>query len=132
VAGTFFTAFCLYSILRARDSKTWPPTPARVIRGKLDEDSDGGYEAVITFRYSVAGRGYEKAETFDPYPPTEGRAERYLREYPTGREMTAYYDPERPNDATLRPRQKSGDWVGLIIGMGCQVLGACLYFGAFG
>ncbi|MCA1563674.1 MAG: hypothetical protein LC804_26635 [Acidobacteria bacterium] len=47
-------------------------------------------------------------------------------------ELVAYYDPGKPGDATLRPRQKSADWVGLVVGMGCQVLGGCLYLGAFG
>ena len=130
--GIFFTACSLYSILRSRDSKSWPPTPARVIRGKLEDDNDGGYESVITFHYSVGGRRYEKTDTFTSYPPTEGRAERYLREYPVGCEVVTYYDPERPDDATLRPRHKFGDWVWLIAGMSCQVIGACLYFGLFG
>jgi len=74
--GILFTAVCLYSILRSRDSKSWPPTPARVIRGKLEDDNDGGYESVITFHYSVGGRRYEKTDTFTSYPPTEGRAKR--------------------------------------------------------
>ncbi len=130
--GIFFTAFSLYSILRSRDSKSWMRTPASVIGAKLDQDSDGGYEAVITFHYSVEGRRYEKTDTFPSYPPTEERAERYLREYPAGREVTAYYDPHRHGDATLRPRHKFGDWVWLIAGMSCQVIGACLYFGLFG
>lgn len=116
-------------------TKLWPEARGRIVEGSIHETSihlpKGGravqYHANLVYEYAVAGRAY-RSNHFNIDGPQvysfRRRAEAHLRKWPTGSEVTVYYDPAQPGRATLsRKAQKIGTlWFALALGGGISIL----------
>lgn len=98
----------------AQASRGWPEVPATILESALGETwisrkngkgRDRGYEAVIRYRYAVAGKEYEGrgvrvalAPSRDPAP-----VRALLADFPVGAAVAVRHDPARPEVAYLLP-----------------------------
>lgn len=133
LAATF--GLVLWKIRKLRRAvaaaKSWPSTRGRVVEGSIRERTiplpRGGraveYHAILVYEYGVAGGAY-RSDRFNVDGPQvfsfRRRAERHLARWPAGAEVTVYYDPARPDRATLSRRAQgiASLWLALILGGG--------------
>ena len=101
IAAVVVTNAALALISTARGSRRWPTAPGRVVRSEAR-----GIRDVIRYRYPIQGEEFEGTDVTLggwPYPSARTAAER-VRRYPTGTQVTVYYDPRHPTTlATLEP-----------------------------
>jgi hypothetical protein len=101
IAGAVVGRAALTMIAVARASRRWPTSRGRVVRSEIREN-----RAFIRYAYPVAGEEYEGRDVAAgdwPYQTARTVARRVQR-YPSGAQVTVYYDPGDPaRVAILRP-----------------------------
>ena len=101
IAAVVVTYAALALVSTARGSRRWPTAPGHVVRSEVR-----GIRDVIRYRYPIHGEEFEGTEVTLggwPYPAARTAAER-VRRYPTGTQVTVYYDPRHPTTmAILEP-----------------------------
>jgi hypothetical protein len=100
-------------------SQAWPGTTGQIIFADVKHVSDGEgndlYRPEVRYRYQVNGKQYHNRRiTFKLQNPLENmfgrdrrRAAEIVKQYAIGREVTVYYQPNRPKRATLEPGHSS-------------------------
>lgn len=100
-------------------SQSWPSTTGTIIFADVKRVSDGEgndlYKPDVRYRYQVNDKQYHSRRiTFKLQNPLENmfgrdqrRAAEIVRQYAIGREVTVYYQPNRPKRATLEPGHSS-------------------------
>jgi hypothetical protein len=126
LVGLAFIGFALWQVERGFRSWNWHAVQGQVSGGKLEEDSDGQFEAVVVFRYTVNGTGHEARETFKPLLPTRENAAAVLAVYRTGQPVWVFFDPDQPQVAVLRQGVRWSAWFGLLMGMAIFGVGAAV------
>lgn len=105
------TLFCLafagggafFYLQQEREVSQAQPTNATVISSRTEHGSDD-YLVDITYNYTVDGHTYESD---DVYPGTGQKekdvfkAEEIVSNYPEGKTVTAYYNPDNPSNSFL-------------------------------
>jgi len=88
-------------------SQTWPVTPGRVIKSRV-EVSGGEITSVhprVIYEYEVRGRQYQNDQirAGDKYWEVGSSQEAYktIDRYPEGLEVAVYYNPDNPAEAAL-------------------------------
>ena len=140
---------CLFQSFTTWDlatvSKSWTPIAATIVRSELIErtepDSDDRlvtkHTASISYKYNVDGHEFT-SRRIDPQDSDrqEGfltkSAEKLVAEYPVGREVTAYVDPQNPSEAVLARASLSTHATilfYLVFGAGCIVVTALMLLG---
>jgi hypothetical protein len=110
------TAAGFADALRQHRAEQFPATTGRVIASYVEEDSHQNkdrtkpphvfYRPIIRYQYEVGGKIYREGccrfgrNNSDSDP---GPARRLVAEFPVGREMPVYYDPDQPENAVLKP-----------------------------
>ena len=97
-----------YVVNQARESQTWPTTDGIIVESyveeNVDEDAISSYEPIIVFQYTVNGKLYAKqGHKFGlnaSYGSRNG-ANNVLADYPIGKDVTVYYDPDDHTVAVL-------------------------------
>jgi hypothetical protein len=85
-------------------SSTWKPTPAIIIQSKVNRGNRGGPDSPwVEFSYQINGQMYVSDEL--DFGQWSYDVPLYLSNYPIGKSVTAYYDPDNPKQAVLN---KSG------------------------
>ena len=98
---------------RSREKKAipqnWHATTGRVTAVSVEEavrtrvEDDPFHYPNVQFEYVVEGRAYNGSQAVGrPYNNTS-MAQQTLKNYPVGREIPVYYNPERPGEARLPP-----------------------------
>jgi hypothetical protein len=133
-------AFLIYKSFRDRKkadtSQTWPSTPgqiteARVVRSRRTDsegDVDYSYAPAIQYTYQVGGQEYTGDNITFGFRQTFGsqaKAEAALARFPTGGQVTVYYDPNNPGEAVLE-RKAGGSTLSLVLGIVFLVISLCL------
>jgi Protein of unknown function (DUF3592) len=124
---------------RLRETAHWLSVQGRVYASRVVQEesySPGGdigdpgqrttvYLPEVRFEYRVADREYaaKQVQVGDPVQLSwPDAAERIVRSYPVGRDVTVYYDPADPNRAVLERKVASGSALLLgIAGIGLLV-----------
>ena len=100
-------------------SEFWPSTTGKVISAEVKRTSDGEggdlYKPKVRYRYQVDDKPYQSSRiTFKLPNPLDNMfggdqrlAEEAVRRYAIGREVTVYYQPNRPKKAALEPGSSS-------------------------
>jgi hypothetical protein len=118
--GAIGVATSVFELIDARASRDWPRALGRIGRSRVEEIADAEgvrYRPDVLFRYTVDGRELSATRVrFGPIVRTGWRwvAERELRRYPNGRDVTIAYDPADPSQAVLEPGATGGAWRGII------------------
>ncbi|MCP4642013.1 MAG: DUF3592 domain-containing protein [bacterium] len=119
----------------ARESKSWPTVTARITRSEMEESEkarkrnnrtvyDRYYKAKIGYEYTVDGQTYTSdriAVIGAGASKVRRSAETKIQRYPVGKEVNAYYNPEKPSYAILEPGE-----AGLRSGWFLKALGVLL------
>jgi hypothetical protein len=135
----FLLGFRAYWI--SRGSGSWPTAPGLIISSETAESGrvdDRGIYLRIEYEYRVANRRFVSNQIWvqtNTGPrhsyPVEGQSPQTLsvsgkvrpRDYPVGREVTVYYDPDNPRMALLRPGVSGSAWFMLLVGGAMSVVG---------
>ncbi len=100
---------------KLQQSKNWLSTNGKIISSDLDAQistDDDGYQtttylAKVFFTYEVNGNSYESDHVnFDYGMRTSNvrKPQSVVEQYPTGSDVTVYYDPENPQQSVLEKR----------------------------
>lgn len=97
---------------QSEESLKWPSAPGVVVASYLkrhDRSGGGSYETPhISYEYTVAGKRYKSTRfSFDDIEKlavTEAQLKTILANYPKGKELTVYYDPQNPKSSILFPK----------------------------
>ena len=106
----------------ARASASWPTADGIVTRSEVTHstDSDGGdsYSPKVTYRYTV--NNVSQTNTTIKFGEnsysSRRRAETIINNYPVGKNVTVYYDPEKTDRSVLEPGVSAGSYI--VIGIG--------------
>jgi hypothetical protein len=121
ILGVWLLASTLLQQREARLSLTWPSTGGVVSKHQIEkeiQESDNGpdtvsYEPVVTYSYRVGDRTYTstRISSAAPWGYSFGSPEdaaKFLEQYPLGKRLTVYYNPDQPKRALL-DRSAPGD-----------------------
>ena len=117
VGGAVFFLFALPPLQYSNTSKSWPTVPGTITRSEVDvwrRDGKTHYQPDIGYTYSVDGKKYSSSKITVGEPPLDNNvtpAKRLQAEYPVGKEVVVYYDPELPESSALKPGTKTGDFL---------------------
>ncbi|HZK61325.1 MAG TPA: DUF3592 domain-containing protein [Anaerovoracaceae bacterium] len=117
VGGAIFFLFALPPLQYSNTSKSWPTVPGTITRSNVDiwrSDGKTHYQPDIAYNYAVDGKKYSSSKITVGDPPLDNNvtlAKRLQAEYPAGKEVVVYYDPELPESSALKPGTKTGDYL---------------------
>jgi hypothetical protein len=107
----------------ARASSSWPTAAGAVISSEVSHstDAEGGdsYSPEVDYQYQVDGQNIinDQIKFGENSYDSRRRAEEIAANYPVGRQVTVYYDPEQPDKAVLEPGVSAGSYIVLSIGV---------------
>ena len=97
------------------ESKSWPKTNGTITYAEVDswmKDGKSQYDARINYSYEVEGEKYNstKINTSGSYSGSNiTKAKELVDEFPPGKTVDVFYDPEVPNSAALKPGISGSD-----------------------
>jgi len=133
-------AFLIYQSVRSRQkaeaSQAWPATSGQVTEAHVEQststDSDGdtstSYTPTVSYTYRVLGQEYQGDKIGFGFQQSYGspsKAQAALASFPVGKQVTVYYDPNKPADAVLE-RKASGSTPTLGLGIIFIAVSLCL------
>ena len=146
ICGGFFVAIFagvgIYLLIRfnkdkqkAASSQTWPSTSGRIVEARVTEststDSDGDrstyYSPQIVYEYEVMGspiRGDKIYVGLKSSSSNYKKAQEKVAQYPIGKTVSVFYNPDDPTDAVLERRAQTTTT--LVLGIIFLVIGVCL------
>lgn len=118
--GTMFWG--LKILLEGRRSRHWPCVKGVITVSHLNSDDDELLPE-ICFDYLVDKKSFNSTVQFPSgTTPTQEFSKSYISRYPVNSEVDVYYNPLRPEQATLEPGGHSSDWLIFLFGLGATVL----------
>lgn len=129
LAGLVMAAWGWRNLRRARTFREWSTTQGVIESSTFDSAADDPLPR-IEFSYEVAGQRHRRALDFPSgLTPSRELARSYIGRYPPGAKVNVYYDPARPEQATLERKTGHDDWFVVAIGLGAALFGiAALFF----
>jgi len=129
VAGLRATFFSLTLIFQWKQSQEWPSVRGKIIQSNLQSmlAPRGNrripprlvtvYTPDILYAYRVNAESFQSKQIFirQRFPSSFGISDDLVEKYPTGKDVTVFYDPNKPEFAVLernRLRELLGDLVG--------------------
>lgn len=111
-------------------STQWPSTTGRVLSSayaKHDADTPTTYSAAVTYEYFINELRYVSDRvSFGDYSSSNSEhARQILSRYPTGKTVTVYYNPHRPQMSVLEQGVAGGAYIAL--GVGAAFIGFVLF-----
>jgi hypothetical protein len=106
----------------ARASASWPTADGIVTRSQVTHstDAEGGdsYQPQVTYTYSANNSTYENntIKFGENSYSSRRKADEIAANYPIGKSVTVYYDPEKPDRSVLEPGVSAGSYI--VIGIG--------------
>jgi hypothetical protein len=106
----------------ARASTSWPTADGVVTRSEVTHstDADGvdSYSPEITYSYKVDNTNFINStiKFGENSYGNRKKAEGIAAGYPIGKNVTVYYDPEKPDRSVLEPGVSAGSYI--VIGIG--------------
>jgi hypothetical protein len=120
--GLGTTFWGLKILLDTRKSRAWPSVRGQITCSKAHSDDDELLPD-IRFSYTVDDTAYEKQLEFPGgTTPTREFSNHYVDRFPAGATVDVHYDPQRPEQATLEPGGRPGDWLVFAFGLGATLL----------
>jgi hypothetical protein len=115
-----FLGVCMPPYFREISSAKWSTTSGMITRSQLraayiSRGHFNGYIPDVEYRYTVGGSHFTGTQiTFHLHQTIHAQevAEGWLAQYPTGKVVTVYYDPQAPAVSVLRPGiQSEQRWI---------------------
>ena len=133
-------------IVRARGKRTirWKPAPAKIVWSMMDErivtkgrgavlrSEHAQYRPDVRYWYKVGGIEHECSQVFvgdREWTYIRPMAQATLDKYPVGRELRAFHNPSKPEEAVLERGQVRGSTKFLMIGIALLIAAALMALG---
>ena len=116
------------AIKRKRNAAPWLTVPG-VIDESIPKNPSGNLLPLITYRFEVNGASHTQPLEFPP--GTEAMPEfatRFLDEYPKGKAVNVYYDPNDIEKSALEPVKHKDDWMIFSLGVASTIMGIFFLF----
>jgi len=117
-------AYWGWNILQnARASASWPTADGIITSSEVTHstDSDGGdsYSPEVTYTYTVDNVNMENdtIKFGENSYSSSRKADGIASNYPVGKNVIVYYDPEKPDQSVLEPGVSAGSYIVLGIGV---------------
>lgn len=121
----------------AEESRSWPSvqgtvTDARLLK-RLDRHHLTKYKAAISYAFTLNGTAYEGRNIgfSSEWVGERSAAELQLAEYPEGKTVDVYYDPNGPDRSVLDRRITAATYGALAIGIATALGGGMLSYFAY-
>jgi len=115
-------------IVKGRKTLTWPNVTGIIEESTPTSEGDDLLPHIL-FSYCVAEQSYRYSVEFPRgMTPTPEFTAQYMQRFPVGASVSVYYDPQKPNQATLEPGPVKGDWLIFALGIGSTLLGLVFLF----
>ncbi len=121
IGGFVFFMWGLPPMQYANSSKDWPAVTGELTRSEVEtyrRDGKTQYLADIVYKYTVEGKTYTSSKVTVGDPPLTSSispAKRLQAEYPVGKTVEVYYDPEVLSSSALKPGIQWNDIILLVI-----------------
>lgn len=132
--GIVFFVWGLPPLKYSKESSQWPSVSGKIIKSEIDSwrrEGKSYYQANIVYNYEVDGKKYTASKVTVGDPPSGTNmspARRIQDEFPVGKDVVVYYDPEAPVSAALKPGiQKNDILLAFITGI-FPLLGILIFF----
>lgn len=130
--GVFLIIHSQVSKRKAQQSRNWPVVKGIITEAKIhtqeNDDDQLKYFPTVRYTYQVDGLPYEgklinfgSAREFNSHQ----KAAEYLAEFPVDKEVSVFYNPEKPGEAVLKQKAVNTT-VGLVIGIVMVAITLCL------
>lgn len=134
LAGAILLFFALRTRKKSAASLSWTPTAGTIssstVRRNSSSDEDGHisytFSPIVEYDYSVNGQAYKGKTIHYGITPSQdmATAQKEADRFPVGRQVTVFYNPEKPNEAVLEQKEVKSK-VGLILGIVFMALTLC-------
>ncbi len=117
VGGITFFLFGLPPLQYSNSSQTWPSVSGEVIKSEIDtwqKDGKTHYTPKIVYTFIVDGKKLTSSKITvgdSPFDSNILPAKRIQAEYPVGKQVDVFYDPEVPSSSALKPGIQTNDLV---------------------
>ena len=142
-AGIFFTILVIFGVSSStfKEKREWlsvDPDTYETAEGTIMSSSvvyeaaQGGWQFNIIYSYKVDGKYYEsnRVHCGAKGSASTDYAQKYVNNYPVGKQVLVYYDHQEPSKSVLEPNIRSYGFMYLIIILGgCALL--CFCFSVF-
>lgn len=139
VAGIAAMGYFGGVVLKQSSASSWPTTTARIVTSRIVVESDIARNvgndlphADIAFQYSVDGVTHQSTELwFDSEPAgTLADMQTLVAEYPKGRTIEVFYNPNDPSQAVVNPQKNAMlAKVSVGFGIGSLLIGTFVLWG---
>ena len=134
IGGILFISFGLYEVWIAYDSKNWKEFPGYITESSLIEKKRRYrnrvyHEPHVAYVYFVNGEqfssdriiiGESAYDTLDE--SSHSRSSRWLEQFPRGKEVTVYADPDDPRQSVLVRGMQQVSFFKVYLGLACFVV----------
>jgi len=104
----------IYGYIQGTTSSRWPTANGTIVSSIVkktvrptQEGNKTAYSAQVVYKYPVNNRQYSCDRVSIG---KSAYAEATVKKYPTGKAVTVYYNPDKPQEAVLEPGLKWGDY----------------------
>lgn len=104
-----FILIGLNMLVKGYQSYSWDEVGARIVESRIetsrDSEGDDTYNVSVKYEYQINGQTYSSdrlSTGFHPYNSADWNdAEAYRKMFETGTQLSVYYDPQEPAEATI-------------------------------
>lgn len=130
LVGVILTLVGIFNLVKASASKRWPSTNGKVIDAKVrvstSTDNEGStstsYVPHIEYEYRVNNAPYTSTRRTIGSGQTgygsRNRANAIVEQYPVGKSVPVYYDPQNPKYGVLQTGFAASVFIWLLLGIG--------------
>jgi len=131
VFGLVLGGFGLYRYTMGKESVSWPMVKGKITYSRAEPKkvkTGHEYRPSVKYAYTVDGTSYKgnRITASDVYQKTLSGAKDILKKYPTGGEVSVYYDPADPARALLETGMKKNVYVLLVAAAACFFFAAAI------
>lgn len=120
--GIGATLWGLKIIIEARKVRAWPSVNGKITCSRVDSEDDELLPD-IRYSYTIGETAYEQTLAFPAgTTPTREFSAYYVNKFPEGSAVNVFYNPEHPEQTTLEPGGRPGDWLVFAFGLGATLL----------
>lgn len=128
VSGLLVTLWGFRVIIVARKTLKWPCVAGKIEESRINFGAKDLFPYIV-FSYSVDQQPYQQSVKFPgDVTPSPEFSRSYLDKYPAGFLVQVYYNPNNPQEATVEPGPREGDWLILTIGLAMLFVGILMLF----
>jgi hypothetical protein len=105
IAGFILIVAGIRTALRMQSSLSWKRAKGVIIQSKVISSNNKWYYPEVIYEFHVKDKKYE-SEIFifgEKEPRDLYQTKQAIAEYPKGKKLTVYYNPEDPSDCSLKP-----------------------------